>query len=405
MRVVLRTLLHYVKRVLIVFLKLLIAIIPKKRNLILFSAWFGKKYADSSMYMYEYLLKSKYEVVWYTLDKSIFNSLSSQKKPVVYGKSLKGVWTQIRAKMLVSSVQFADYNPYFLSRCIYFDLDHGFPIKQSGFEIKGSSKKELGYIKLLRFFIRYYMSSSSEFVMRIISRSFKIKKEMIVKCNKPRTDVLFDKQLRDGHNEIVEKIKDGRKAIVYMPTQRSCGSVPIEICKIFDLKKLNDFCVKNNIVFIIKKHFYHKHEQTDLNKYSNIFDISNEDVETQTLLFQTDLLISDYSACYIDYLLLDRPIILYAYDYDAFLKNERELYLNFDDNSCGFKAYTFNQCFEQITNILKNNWDDALGEGRKQIRNLYFSNSLTFGHAREEITAIIGQLLSKKYNAQWEVEE
>lgn len=399
-----RTILHYCKRAAILFNKIVLAIIPKNKKLILFSAWFGKKYADSSMYMYEYLLKSKYRCCWYTLDKTIYKELIDKKMPVVHGKSLRGIWLQLRAKMLVSSVQFADFNPLFLTRCIYLDLDHGFPIKQSGFEMKGTTKKAISYFNLLKFGICYYATASSKFVKDIVQRCWELPINSIVKCNKPRTDVFYDKQLRYGKNEIVEDIKKGRKAIVYMPTQRSCGQVTINIEEIFNLGKLNDFCVKNNLVFIIKKHFYHRNEIIDLNNYSNIFDITNNDIETQTLLYQTDLLISDYSACYIDYLLLGRPIILYAYDLQNFLKNERELYLSFEDNNCGFKASSFEQIFSQLTSIVNNNWDDGLSKGRKSIRELYFSNNLRIGYAREEIAQIMGELIAKKYDPKWEVE-
>ncbi len=396
-----RNVLHYAKRIVIFIMKVVLAVIPKDQNLILFSAWFGKKYADSSMYMYEYLLKSEFKVFWYTLDKTILEDLKKQGKPVVYGKSLMGLWKQLRAKMLVSSVQFADFNKYLLTRCIYFDLDHGFPIKQSGFEINDSTKKTESFFKLLCLFINYYMTASSLFVERIIERCWKLSEMQIVKCNKPRTDVFFDEKLRIGNNSIVDDIKAGKRAIVYMPTQRSCGKVPINIRKIFNLKKIDDFCKENNAVFIIKKHFYHKDEKEDISEYSNIFDITGEMIDTQTLLFQADALISDYSACYIDYLLLNRPIILYAYDLQEYLVSERDLYLPFDKNECGFKAYTFDDVLAQLQFLARNNWNDGMEKGRNTIRKLYFSDNLSFGRAREEIKNIIGELLLKKYKADW----
>lgn len=400
-----RNCLHYVKRFVIFILKVVLAIVPKDQKLILFSAWFGKKYADSSMYMYEYLLESEFKVYWYTLDKTIFEDLKKQGKPVVYGKSLPGIWKQLRAKMLVSSVQFSDFNNYFLTRCVYFDLDHGFPIKQSGFEINSSTKKAESYFKLLCLFVDYNMTASSIFIKQIVERCWKLPETKIVKCNKPRTDVFFDENLRIGNNSIVDDIKVGKKSIVYMPTQRSCGKVSIEIGKIFDLKKIDDFCKENNAVFIIKKHFYHKDEKEDLSGYSNIFDITGENIDTQTLLFQADVLISDYSACYIDYLLLDRPIILYAYDLHEYLVSERDLYLPFDKNGCGFKAYTFDDVLTQLQFLSRNYWNDGMEKGRNEIRKLYFSDSLSFGHAREEIKNIISELLLKKYKADWENEK
>ena len=43
----------------------------------------------------------------------------------------------------------------------------------------------------------------------------------------------------------------------------------------------------------------------------------------------SDILISDYSASIIDYSILERPIICFAYDYDEY-KAERGLYIDLD---------------------------------------------------------------------------
>ena len=56
--------------------------------------------------------------------------------------------------------------------------------------------------------------------------------------------------------------------------------------------------------------------------------------ETSELLLCADLLISDYSSTAGDYVLLDRPVILYQGDYDRFVGGEREMY--FDLRTCPY---------------------------------------------------------------------
>lgn len=399
---IVRTFLHYCRRLLLYIAKGFTFVFPKDQKLILFSAWFGQKYSDSSMYQYEYMLEnSKYRVCWYTKNKALYKDLIAAGKPVVYSKSLKGLWIHLRAKMLVTSVQFNDFNEFLIGNCILLDLDHGYPIKEGHFKQNEAASRGKIYEYIVRWNVKYYMSASSKFCMEKICECFEITPNDIVFCNKPRIDALFDNKLRCNKNPSVEKIKKGRKAVVWMPTHRSCGNKPIQTEAIFDLQRIEELCVSNNFVFLIKKHFYHKNEVVDLKDYPHIFDITQEDIETQTLLSQTDILITDYSACYIDYLALDRPIILYAYDLEEYLQHERAIYLKFEDNNVGAKAYDrdgFSRTLESITN----KWvDEEHIEGRHNIRRIYFDDNVEMGSSRDKVCKIIDDIFNEKYVFDW----
>lgn len=379
-------------------------IIPKQNDLIIFSAWFGQKYQDNAMYMYEYMLNnSNYTVLWYTRNREIFNKLKSENKPVIYAKSMEAIWKQIRAKMLVSAVQFADFNNYFLQKCIFFDLGHGFPNKQIGYVQPDMNPRKKRYDELLRNGVELYMTAASEVTRDIQMDSFHLDKEHVVFCNKPRTDVLFNRELRKGKNQIVDKLKNGRKAIVYMPTHRSCGNVEIKINDIFDLEAIQKICEKYNAVFIIKKHYYHAKEKSDLDNFSRIFDITNENIDAQTLAYQTDVLISDYSSAYIDYLLLDRPVILYTYDLESYLERERGLYLGINDNFVGFKPCDKEQFTRDLESVCTNWNDEEHKEGRLALRRHYFDDRVTVGNTREYVMGVIDNMMKGTYSTCWDV--
>lgn len=397
-----RIILHYCRRLVIIFFKILLIILPKNKNLILFSAWFGEKYTDSSKFEFEYLLEnSGYEVYWYTTKKELYESLRAKSIPVLYSKSIKGWWMQARAIMLVSSVQLSDFNPYLYGKCIFFDLDHGFPLKEVGFAIPNIDKRWISYQKLLRMGIQYWMSASTEWSMDKIRLCYDIPTENIVRCNKPRTDVLFDKGLQCNLNKNIEQIKNGRKAIVWMPTHRSCGEVNIEMNKLVDFNKLQEICENNNCVFIIKKHFYHKQETELVDKYANIFDVTNEDVDSSVILAQADALVSDYSASYIEYLALDRPIILYAYDKNEFLAKERGLFIKLKDNTAGEVVEVPDAFLKSIERICGDWYDSSFAEGRKEARSLYFNDDIPLGEYRKSVKQIIDQLIAGTYKPNW----
>lgn len=401
----LRSILHSFKRYVIILLKFLLNFIPKDNNLILVSAWFGKKYIDSPKFIYEYLIeKTNYDVYWYTKDFKLFQSLKNENKPVVYAYSLYAIWKQIRAKMLISSIQLYDFNPYFLSNCIYFDLGHGFPIKQSGFEQSDVTDKFINFELLLRKNIKYYMSASSDWTMKIMARCFRLSPEQFVFSNKPRIDVFFKEDLRNSKNDLLHKLKSGRKCILYMPTHRSCGTTKMHISEIIDLKAVQEICEQYNSIFLIKKHFYHRNEIEQLDQYSRIFDISNENIDSQLLLFEADILISDYSASYIDYLILNRPIVFFAYDYDNFIRNERDMYLKFDDIDAGFKAVDKLQLNKTLSILCSNNFDDVFHEqGRLTIKKMYFNDEIEIGNSIETVANQIKALLDGTFVPRWRV--
>ena len=386
----------------ILLFKIILTFIPKRKELILFSAWFGQKYADNSKIMFEYFLSNHYyNPVWFTRNKELYVNLKNKKIPVVFSKSWKGIWTQIRAKMLVSCVQQYDFNVLFYRNCIFLDLDHGYVLKQVGLAIPGLKKSAEFTTKFVRSGMQYWMSAPSAFCKDIISECYKVDKNHIVHCNKPRVDVLFNKDLQKGKNELVEKIKKGRKAIVWMPTHRCDGKEPIKVSEIINLPKLQQLCSKENLVFIIKKHFYHRKEVEDLTLYPNIFDITNEEIDSQVILVQADAMISDYSSSYIEYLVLDRPIILYAYDKDHYLSSDRGLYIPFDKISAGEHVYNGDALLKSLERI-SHDWNDSeYAEGRKTSRQLYFNDMIKPGHFREEVKIIIDQLLEGNYKPDW----
>ena len=89
-------------------------------------------------------------------------------------------------------------------------------------------------------------------------------------------------------------------------------------------------------------------------------------MDIQELLMDTDILISDYSSTYIDYLLLDRPLIFYNFDYEDYLQNDREMYYDYDEVTPGYKAATFDELMTELDSIAKD--EDHFVEERQRVR-------------------------------------
>jgi CDP-glycerol glycerophosphotransferase (TagB/SpsB family) len=146
----------------------------------------------------------------------------------------------------------------------------------------------------------------------------------------------------------------------------------MSIDAILDLEVLNRFCAQHNILFLIKKHYYHIRESEQLAEYENILDITQKDLDTQQLLKCADILVTDYSSCFIDYLLLDRPIVFYNYDYDDYVLSDRDIYFDYDATTPGPKAKTFQELIASLQSIVQRG-NDSFVENRKTVRDIFYS--------------------------------
>lgn len=379
-----------VKKALFYSNNFIFSLIPPKKGLILFTSWFGQKYLDNCMYVYEYFLeKSEYHPVWMTYNQQIYKQLKKEGKPVALFHTKEGRWLQRRAEAVFSSVQFADYNTWLLSKCIYIDLGHGHPIKDPGrTAIEGSYSRE-----------NYKMISSKFFYFAIVS-GLKSKREYNVVPVSPnhifisdfaRNDVFIDEKLREGKNQVIEEFKKGRRAVVYMPTHRSNGLIKMDMTELLPLDDIDKYCSDNNVVFIIKKHFYHRNENDNIDKYNNILDVSNiDDIDPQVLLCQADLLITDYSACYVDYMLLKRPVVFYQYDLVDYQERERTLYYDFETLQIAPVVKTKDNLLPTIGDLL-NNKDPYLERRMNFAHENYFDN-LEQKDGRAKVKAIFDNI-------------
>lgn len=371
-------------------------IIHRDNKLILFSAWFGEKYADNSRFMFEFMLgREDFRVYWFTKNKDLYKELKSKNIPVLYSKSLKGKWYELRAGMMVSAIQYADFDAACISRVKFLDLDHGFPIKEVAFKSASTGVIWRLWQNFFRDNCDFYMTASSEFVANVVSECYNVPKSHFIKSNKPRIDVLFDSKLQESQNPIIEELKANHKLISYLPTHRSDGRVKMNINEIFDLDGIEQFCIKYDYVFIIKKHFYHNSEISDLVNYSRIFDLTQvPNIDTQILLAQTDILVTDYSSCFIDFLATDRPILFHQYDIEYFRERERGLYFQFDKNNVGYISYDGGTFTGNLEKISKDSFDVAHEYGRKETRLQYFDKDIEMGTSRSRIMHIMNDILN-----------
>lgn len=208
---------------------------------------------------------------------------------------------------------------------------------------------------LAKFYRKYKLLISSS------DNDLKKKKDSFMAPNikitgSPRNDIFFS---RPSYSEEIKKkydLEPFTRIITYAPTYRDFETTP-PFSESFWLS-LQEHLQNENEVFVVKKHPWEKYLNVPEN-LANIKDVSSVIADPQELLFITDLLISDYSSITTDFSLMDRPILIYAYDFEIYKNSCRSIYYNLEE-------------------ILPKPFVHSEGELLKKIENVHWLNDETY---------------------------
>lgn len=334
--------------------------IPKSFKYVVVGGWNGKRYADNSRAMYEYLDKNKSElgikkVFWYTKSTEIYNMLKKQGKDVLIGKNLSSIYWHFRSKVHIIDWMYCDIIGELSVRTIRIDLWHGMPLKKFGYMEKGASINKWERFVKEGCWRKKYLLTTSELSRELLSWARGVEKEKCLIASYPRNERLYVKQnYIKGDNDLFR--------VFYLPTFRNNDSInPILEA---DLKLINNKMKEQNIVIYIKPHFASYAEWNSKANFSNI-KILDAKEDVYEWLHNMDLLITDYSSVYFDYMLTRRPILFYIYDYKYYLNDDRGFALPYDEYTPGKKIYETQELFETIIDIM-NNYDKYIDKYIKQ---------------------------------------
>jgi CDP-glycerol glycerophosphotransferase len=139
------------------------------------------------------------------------------------------------------------------------------------------------------------------------------------------------------------------------------------------MAQLDTFGKQNQILFALKPHenlavHFQSHPQLVYNNVLLIDSVS----DVYPILPLVNILVTDYSSIYFDFLLLDKPIIFFPYDIEKYLKQDREFYFNYDEVTPGVKVRSIEELVRCIEATLHN--DDHYAEIRKKLADRFFTH-------------------------------
>ena len=272
-----------------------------------------------------------------------------------------------RAKFLVSSHPPKDFFPFTWStKKVFVNTWHGTPLKAMFFSDRGVADRSLKWILRLNTKTSVFLVSS-KLEATLIERCFLIEPRKLFYLGHPRNDALC----KNGNitlkrlSTIVQDLPKHEKIILYCPTYRRDTPTIFFPFDDFDAENLANFLEKNKIVILVRTHIYNK--LSAMNFFSKRiipfgFDVCND---VNSILSEVDILITDYSSIYIDYLLLNRPCIFVPYDLEKYTK-KRGFLLDYDYWTPGDKVSTYKEFIRAIENVLYGK--DAYKDKRRTLR-------------------------------------
>lgn len=351
----------------------------------------GTSFADNSKYFYIYAthLAAKGErIIMLTSEPSVQKTLTKAGGDSVLHPSWQSLWLLLRCGKVVIDMDWFNFGSSPLTHgAKLIQLWHGAPLKHIELDIY---RKRLDttptwmqpFIRIQKAIIGRYpiydivVATSQWFIENTFKQCFKARQ--FVATGYPRNDILFSWPPEDSlayrlawinvdtkTMQAVTEFKNSEyKICLYAPTFRKELTDPFK--SIVNLASLSTFAQKNNLLIVLKLHPY-MHGHSHISRYPNIIDYAPL-CDVYPLMPLCDLLITDYSSIFFDFLLFDRPIIFFAYDLESYLSQDREMYFDYNTMTPGAKCHTYDELEHQLDTIIRNGFQDRYSKMRKKIR-------------------------------------
>lgn len=322
-----------------------------------FGAWSGSRYDDNSRALYEYVLGNCHDVqaVWMTRDTHIYEKLKAEGKPVALCNTKEGNAIQKRSGVFFATANRFDGDTRYMNGIHYVNLWHGVPIKKIGEDAIGRLRSKSIFKRFKTWFRKTFLPweflqdivlCGSPFYKPFLQSAFLLRDDQIWISPEPRLDWMTRTEQTAYMAELDRKFNRPIK-VLYMPTFRDNKLMAFNP---FDQAGLNitqfaEVLKKNNIVLIYKGHYFDSNCKGIMG-CERIVTVSDADYDNlYSFVKDADILLTDYSSVYFDFLYLRKPMILFPFDYDEYMIHSREFYFDYELMK-GYRVRTWSELAE-----------------------------------------------------------
>ena len=279
----------------------------------------------------------KYDLIWFCKEKNIADRLNKNGINAIWDKSESFKKEFDNVKIMINTHDY--YMDIKNDNQFFINLWHGLGLKKAGaflenemdWNFEFSSKND-------------YLIGTSEFGRMVFLFFFSMPLYRVKQYPQARYKWLFENNGKSNLSKILKKdLSIYNKIIMYAPTFKSglgrddatINTNNILNLNNYDEQKLIQFLEKNNILLVVKLHPSEQNKIKEI-QTNNIIELKDEDmlnefITINEVLDGIDLLISDYSSIYVDYINLTRPVLFLNTDKEEYVKNRGIIFnsLNF----------------------------------------------------------------------------
>lgn len=333
---------------------------PRSRTFWVVGSNEGNAFAGNSAFLFLYHSARKENravMVWITQSRDVLRLLRSRGLPALHSRGLGGVLACGLAGTHVVSHNARDTNLWVSGGARRIQLWHGLPIKKLYWDVEGKESATWLFLntwhgRTERFWkfrtpwnFGYgehwaYASTGAVFANRL-TRAFRGEASRFHNLGFARNDFILDPDpaflwILGDHADTWRDIhaRPG-KVILYLPTWREIvGDAGKDRPFFRQWEALDRLLAERDMTLVFKGHGKVGETRMVPPQCGHIAVIPG-DLDSTYLMAGSDVLVTDYSSVYVDFLLLDRPIGFFWFDEDYYTTREHELYEDMLENLPG----------------------------------------------------------------------
>lgn len=318
---------------------------PLDPNLAVFGSYFYRGVSDSPQAIYELARRAVpgFRGVWVVERSRVADTPAGV--PHVVARTFAYYDVLARAKVFVNNVNFPN-DVIKRPGTVHVMTHHGTPLKHMGLDVAGKSIPDgrLDRDALLGRSGRWdYSLSSNRHSSRVWERVFPGQYESL-EIGYPRNDVLVNAEPADVLSARHSLgISSEQKVLLYAPTHRDTDSGYVAR---LDVRALSDALGDGWTVLCRRHYFYDREEQARVGESVRVIDVAQHP-SISDLCLAADVLCTDYSSIMFDYAILDRPIVIFAPDWQEYV-DTRGVYFDLINEGPGVVTRTQAELLEAL---------------------------------------------------------
>nr|WP_317349581.1 CDP-glycerol glycerophosphotransferase family protein [uncultured Blautia sp.] len=331
-------------------------------------------YNYNSKYLFEYVKEHLPQItpLFVINEENLRRELSEQygKEYFIETESKEGISRVLEAGVWFTSAGLPVYGTGLGKNRLIVNLWHGVPLKKIALMDPNLKKAARIYFKKIFSENYTWILTTSRELVPVMAKSFQVSEDRLRVWGQPRNDCIFAppdrKQILE---DVYPDLPEYKKVVLYAPTFRDYGNTRLFPFEDFDKKVFEDFLEQEKILLLLRLHIKEA-AAADAYVSSRIRRFGSEEAGDVTgMLGMFDLLITDYSSIYIDYLLTDKPLMFLPYDRERYLDG-RGMNFDYDEVTPGPKSETMKEFMMEIKEFM--NGEDSWKKERDRV-NLKFN--------------------------------